>query len=99
MMGKKPVAGITFITMQYVIGLERLGYEAYYVEAHGSTPSWFMTDSDDGSPAATGYINEVMNRFDLPDRWAFHALHSDGRCYGLSESRLREIYESAEWIL
>jgi hypothetical protein len=98
MMSKKPVAGIAFITMQYVIGLERLGYEAYYVEAHACTPTWFAHDSSDGSDGAAGYIDAVMRRFDLADRWAFHALHSDGRCYGMSLSALQDLYRSATWI-
>lgn len=98
MMSKKPVAGIAYITMQYVIGFERLGYETYYVEAHACTPTWFTHDGSDGSAGAAGFIDDVMARFDLADRWAFHALHSDGRCYGLSPSALRDLYRSATWI-
>ena len=30
-----------------------------------------------------------MRRFGLGDRWAFHGLHDDGRCFGLSERQLR----------
>ena len=30
----------------------------------------------------------VLRRFDLGDRWAFHALHADGRSYGLSCGQL-----------
>ncbi len=26
----------------------------------------------------------------LGDRWAFHALHADGRCYGMSEGQLND---------
>ena len=100
MMSKKPVAGIAFITMQYVVGLQRLGYDVYYVEAHACTPTWFITDADaDGSAGAAAFIREVMARFDAGDRWAFHALHSDGRCYGLSAVALREVYRNADWIL
>ena len=29
-----PVAGMVFITMQYLVGLKRLGFDVYYVEAH-----------------------------------------------------------------
>ena len=98
MMSKKPVAGIAFITMQYVIGLERLGYDAYYVEAHACTPTWFMDEGSDGSAGAAAFIDGIMRRFDLGDRWAFQALHSDGRCYGMSATALRDLYRSADWI-
>ena len=32
-----PVAGIVWLTMQYVLGFRRLGYDCYYVESHGGT--------------------------------------------------------------
>ena len=54
MMSRHPVAGITWLTMQYLIGFQRLGYDVYYVETHG-TPSFVQT---------------IMNRFDMSSRWA-----------------------------
>ena len=44
--------------------------------------------SDDSSARAAEFIGRVMRRFDLGDRWAFHALHDDGRCYGMTEAEL-----------
>jgi hypothetical protein len=85
--------------MQYLIGLERLGYEAYYVEAHGATPKMFMGADDDGSVLAAAFIDSMMRRFDLADRWALVALHSDGRYYGLSESQVQSLYQSATLLL
>ena len=100
MMTKMPVAGVIWQTMHYLIGFERLGYEAYYVEAHARTPSMFMQkEEDDGSGRAAAFIDGVMRRFGLNDRWALHALHDDGRCYGMSESRLSELYRSAALII
>jgi GT2 family glycosyltransferase len=100
MMSKMPVAGIVWLTMQYVIGFRRLGFDVYYVEAHARTPSMFIEREDeDGSARAAAFIDSVMRRFDLGDRWAFHALHDDGRCYGLSEPRLKELYRSAALIV
>jgi hypothetical protein len=99
MVSRHPVAGMVWLTMQYLIGLERLGYEAYYVEAHGATPKMFMRADDDGSVLAAAFVERMMRRFDLADRWAFHARHSDGRCYGLSERQLKSLYESAALLL
>ena len=100
-MSKMPVAGIVFLTMQYVAGLTRLGYDAYYVEAHAGTPSMFMTrEGDDGSALAAEFIAKAMRQFGLEDdHWAFQALHDDGRCYGMSETRLQALYRSAGLIL
>jgi hypothetical protein len=100
MMTKIPVAGAVWGTIHYLVGLERLGYEVYYVEAHARTPSMFMeTEEDDGSGKAATFIQKIMERFGLGDRWAFHALHEDGRCYGMSESRLKELYGSAALLI
>lgn len=100
-MSKMPVAGMVFLTVQYLVGLKRMGYDVYYVEAHARTPSMFMTSAeDDSSVLAARFISDVMTRFDLgDDHWAFHALHDDGRCYGVSEAQLKELYRSAALIL
>ena len=99
MTSRHPVAGMVWLTMQYLLGLERLGYEAYYVEAHGATPKMFMSAGDDGSVPAAAFIDAMMRRFDLGGRWALHALHSDGRYYGLSELQVKSLYRSATLLL
>jgi glycosyltransferase involved in cell wall biosynthesis len=100
MMAKKPVPGVIWQTIHYLLGLRRLGFEPYYVEAHALTPSMLMElPTDDGAERAADLIDRTMRRFDLGDRWAFHALHGDGRCLGLSESELRRLYRESELIL
>lgn len=99
-MTKMPVAGVVWQTMQYVVGFKRLGYDVYYVEAHGRTPSMFSErEGDDASEKAATFIERVMRRFDLAGRWAFHALHADGRVYGLSDAQLNELYRSAALLI
>lgn len=100
MMSKMPVAGVIWQTVHYLLGFERLGYDAYYVEAHARTPSMLMRSADDDSSAlAAGLIRDVMHRFDLDNRWCFHALHADGRCYGMTERTLRQLYHDAALIV
>ena len=100
LMTKIPVAGAVWGTMHYLVGLERLGYEAYYVEAHARTPSMLMTSkTDDGSALAADYIANVMRRFGMSDRWAFHALHDDGRVYGMDAGSLESLYRDAALII
>jgi hypothetical protein len=100
-MSKMPVAGIVFLTVQYLVGFKRLGYDVYYVEADGRTPSMLMRDeTDDSAALAAGFIADVMRRFDLgADHWAFHALHTDGRCYGRTREQLDALYNSADLII
>jgi hypothetical protein len=94
-----PVAGIVWLTMQYVLGFRRLGYDCYYVESHGGTPRAFVSNGDDGTLGAAAFLADLMRRFDLSDRWAFHVLHGQRRCYGLSEEALRRLYSSAALIV
>ena len=92
MMSRHPVAGIVFITLQYLIGLHRLGYDVFYVEPQGGVPG---TDPSQ----VPAWIDSIMRRFDLGDRWAYHSIYGDGRCYGLSESQLRDLYQSAALLI
>jgi GT2 family glycosyltransferase len=100
MITKIPVAGVIWQTLHYLLGLRRLGFDAYYVEAHARAPSMMMRDDrGDGAALAASFIDRMLRRFDLGDRWAYEALHSDGRCYGLGDAQLRELYKSAELII
>jgi hypothetical protein len=78
-----------------------LGYEVYYVEAGGFQPSSIFANSegDDRSLGAAAFLKRTLARFGLGDRWAFHALHADGRCYGMSEGQLKALYRAAELII
>jgi len=100
MMTRIPVAGVVWQTAHYLLGLERLGYEAYYVETHARTPAMLMEDEDDDSSArAAAFVDGVMRRFGLADRWAFVALHDDDRCFGMSSVQLQKLYRDALCVI
>jgi hypothetical protein len=97
-MGCLPVAGtgVAWNTIQHLIGLRRLGYNVYYVEATGIWP--FNATSDDCT-FPVSYISTLLNRFGFQDRWAYVAAHSDNRCYGLSELQVKDLYARADAIV
>src|SRR5919204_739227 len=100
MMTKMPVAGVVWQTMHYVLGLERLGFDTYYVETHARTPSMLMRrEDDDSSLIAANFIARTLRRFDLGDRWAYRALHDDGHCYGMSQQELKRLIDGAELLI
>jgi GT2 family glycosyltransferase len=100
MMTKMPVAGVVWQNLHYLLGFERLGCEAYYVETHARTPSMLMShESDDSSALAAEFIAAVMRRFGMNDRWGFRALHDDGRCFGMSELQIERLYRDADLII
>jgi hypothetical protein len=98
MMTRHPVGGMVWLTMQYLVGLQRLGYDVYYVEAHGGTPKSFMSEGNDGSLPAAAFLDRVFRRFGLADRWAHQAFHNDGRCYGMSQSAVDALFRDAALI-
>src|SRR6202023_960426 len=72
MMTRIPVAGVVWQTGHYLVGLERLGYEPYYVETHARTPSMLMErEEDDSSAMAAAFLDRGMRRFGVESRWAF----------------------------
>ena len=100
MISKMPVAGVVWQYMHYLIGFQRLGYDVYYVESHANAPTMFMeSETDDGTKIAVTHLAAIMQRFDLGDRWAFHAIHDDCQCYGMTELQLRDLYRTADLII
>ena len=100
MMAKTPVPGVVWQTLHYLLGLRSLGLDPYYVEAHARTPSMLMErPTDDGSARAAAFIAAVLGRYGLSDRWAYQALHDDGRTLGMSERQLATLYREAELII
>jgi hypothetical protein len=97
-MGCIPVAGtgVAWNTIQHLVGLRRLGYDVYYVEATGVWP--FNATTDDCTYPVR-YISTLLSCFGFQEKWAYVAAHSDGRCYGLSEWQVKELYTRADAIV
>ncbi len=97
-MGCLPVAGtgVAWNTIQHLVGLRRLGYDVYYVEA---TAIWPYNATADDCSFPVNYISTVLSRFGFQDKWIYVAAHSDGRCYGLSELQLKSLYARADAII
>ncbi len=100
MLTKMPVAGVAWQTLHYLAGFERLGYDTYYVEAHGRTPSMLMhSDRDDGPALAAAYLDRLLRRFGFAGRWAYQAVHSDERVLGMSASELSALFARADLVV
>ena len=100
MLTKMPVAGVAWQTMHYLAGFERLGYDAYYVEAHGRTPSMLMTsDADDGPALAAAYLGPLMRRFGFAGRWAYQSVHDGNRVLGMSDGELSALFARADLVV
>lgn len=98
-MCRLPVAGVVFQILHYMLGLERLGFEAYYVEWHGNWIEDPVTPSSD--PAAPRMvIGNVMQAYGFQERWICRADQvAPGFTYGgMSHEQLLKLYKEAEAI-
>ena len=95
-----PLAGVTFQFLHYLMGLRGLGYDPYYIEDSGR---WIYDPHlNDLSPDARGNIEAVLpalKAHGFGDRWAFRGNYADGKCYGMSEPKILELYRNAEAFL
>jgi hypothetical protein len=95
MMSRMRVGGAAWQVLHYLIGLRKLGYDPYYVEAHGCVP-WAFRENES---AAAEFVGSVLHRFDMSHQWAFHAPGGSGAHYGMSKYQLSGLYKSAAAIL
>src|SRR4029453_9926031 len=95
-----PLAGVTYQFLHYMIGLRRLGYDPYYIEDSGR---WVYDPLiNDLSPDATSNINAVapvLSEYGFADRWAFRGNYPDGKCYGMTEDQILQLYKDADAFL
>jgi hypothetical protein len=98
-MAQYPLGGVTWFYLQYVLGLARLGHEVWYVEDSGQWP--YHPDADglvDDCDHNVAYLDEVMTRFGLGDRWAYRFPRGP-RWFGLSENARREAIDGADLLV
>jgi len=94
--GLLPAAGVTWDYVQYPAGFADLGHDVFYVEDTRLWPIYQPEGSDWGDcSAAVSHLAAVMAEFGLAGRWAYRD-EASGRCFGLSEERLREVCRSAD---
>jgi hypothetical protein len=85
---------------QIVVGLRRLGYEAYYFETTSKWPydptlQTYVCQSDYTLP----YLARVMEGFGLKDQWAYRRSYSDKQWFGLDRARAEELLANADLVL
>src|SRR5262245_52376777 len=100
MMGRCPFGGQTWLYLNWLRGLQRLGHDVWYVEDDTVWPydPEQNTVTDDCSYALR-HISACLERIGLGGRWAFRLADRTGSCWGLSESELADLYGSCDVLL
>lgn len=95
LLGQFPLAGIAWQLVHYLAGLQRLGFQVYYVEDTGTAPYDPRIKSLVGDCTySLHFIADALRRLGMEGAWAYRdGLH--GQWYGLPENRVREIFAHA----
>ena len=100
-MGSCPIAGVIWQHVHYIVGLQRLGHEVYYIEDSARIPYNAETfDTSNDFSYATKLLARLANEFDFKNRWSFCARYlPELRTVGLPFRKIRQLYKSADAIL
>jgi hypothetical protein len=95
-----PLAGVTYQFLHYLLGLRSLGYDVYYVEDSGR---WvYHADSYEFTPDASDNIAAVapiLQAHGFEGKWVFRGNYPGGKCFGMTEENLLQLYREADAFL
>ncbi|MEO8438821.1 MAG: hypothetical protein ABI540_01240 [Spartobacteria bacterium] len=100
-MGSMPIAGVIWQHIHYIVGLQRLGHDVYYVEDSARIPYNPQTfDTNNDFTYASQILAQLANEFGFEHRWAFCARYLPGKpTAGLRLTKIQQLYIEADAIL
>ena len=100
-MGGVPIAGVIWQHIHYLVGLQRLGHDVYYIEDSARIPYNPQTfDTNNDFTYAAQVLGQLAKEFGFEGRWGFCARYlPELPTAGLSLTRIRQLYRDADAIL
>jgi hypothetical protein len=100
-MGSMPIAGVIWQHIHYVVGLQRLGHDVYYIEDSARLPynpeTFEVTNEFD---YAARLLSRLSREFGFKNRWAFCARYLPANpTAGLPLKKIQQLYREADAIL
>ena len=100
-MGSMPIAGVIWQHIHYVVGLQRLGHDVYYIEDSARLPynpeTFEVTNEFD---YAARLLSRLSREFGFKNRWAFCARYLPANpTAGLPLKRIQQLFREADAIL
>jgi hypothetical protein len=94
-----PLGGLTWHYLQYLLGLQELGCDVYYIEDTDCYPY----NPEEGGLAKhptfnVRYLQNVLERFGLGERWAYR-FPWKSQWFGMPEGQRQEVTSTADLIL
>lgn len=100
MMGRCPFGGQSWLYLNWLRGLSRLGHEVWYVEDDAVWPYDPEQNAvTDDCSYAVRHIAGCLERVGLPGQWAFRFMGRQDACWGMSVQALNELYRSCDALL
>jgi hypothetical protein len=100
-MGSMPIAGVIWQHVHYIVGLQQLGHEVYYVEDSARlpyNPETFEVNNE--FDYAARILDRLSREFEFKDCWGFCARYLAGNpTAGLPLKKIRQLYRDADAIL
>jgi hypothetical protein len=100
MIATYPVGGVAWDYGQYLVGLEQLGFDVYYLEDTGCpTYDPIQRLYADDCTYALRFLHDSLARLspNLAERWHFRDVN--GNCYGIARDKLIDIVAGADIFL
>ncbi len=100
-MGSCPIAGVIWQHLHYIIGLQRLGHDVFYIEDSARLPYNPETlEVNNDFAYAARLLDRLGGEFGFRRRWSFCARYlPDTPTAGLPLTRIRQLYREADAIL
>jgi hypothetical protein len=100
-MGSMPIAGVIWQHIHYIVGLQQLHHDVYYIEDSARLPYNPQTfEVTDEFRYAANILNRLAGEFDFKERWGYCARYLPGNATaGLSLKKIRQLYREADAIL
>jgi hypothetical protein len=100
-MGSMPIAGVIWQHIHYVVGLQRLGCDVYYIEDSARLPYNPQTfEVNNEFDYAAQVLDRLSQEFGFRNHWGFCARYLPSNpTAGLPLKRIRQLYREADAIL
>ncbi|MFL6583163.1 MAG: glycosyltransferase [Chthoniobacterales bacterium] len=100
-MGSMPIAGVIWQHVHYIVGLQKLGHDVYYIEDSARLPYNPQTfEVNNEFDYAGALLSGLSKEFNFEGRWSFCARYlPDNPTAGLPLRKIQQLYREADAIL
>jgi len=95
----EPYPGMAWQAMQYAVGFQRLGHDAFYFETSSSWPYHPIQQARvNTSEYAVTYLAQVAEMFGFAGRWAYRRSYGDKAWFGMDREPAEELLAHADIV-